>query len=351
MLYVSLTYDYELFLGQNDDSYDEILFKPTEQISKIMLESGAHGTFFVDVCSALAYKKIPYNDYYDKFTKQIQQLTNDGHDIQLHIHTNWYCAKEQNNDLILLPKGYRIHDFGFDETCELSAQKIIEDSKQYLESTLRKVNPSYKCIAYRAGGFAIQPERQLLKVLRDNGILLDSSVLPHMKANGINHYNYINVPNMLNWWINPEQGYSISTERTKESLFEIPVLTLRPRLFEYIGKKRSQLSLPSAKPKGRYVSIPNNHVSRNRIKEFYKRLFDYRYVSLDTRYYERVIDDLHYIYKKYNLDKADAYISLICHPKIADHSRIENIGRLINAINNEPERFKIITFSDIYNKI
>lgn len=351
MLNICLTYDYELFLGENDASYEEILFIPTKKLSKVMTDNGAKGTFFADVCSALAYQKIPDNGYHGMFSSQIQQLIRDGHDVQLHIHSNWYCAKKEENELFITPQGYRIHDFGFDETQDLSVQKIVRNTKQYLEMTLKQVYPDYRCIAYRAGGFGVQPEDQLLKILRDNGIVLDSSVLPHMKADGVNHYDFTSIPNQLNWWVNPEKGYSISSHRTDNTIYEVPVLTLRPRLLEYIGKSRDQLSLPAGKPKGKYVTVPEGGKAPGKIKKLYQKLFDYRYISLDTRYFDRVMDDLKYVYKKYSLDKNNAYISIICHPKIADEARIDNIGRLAEAITRQPDKYKIMTFREIYDSL
>lgn len=352
MLYLCLTFDYELFLGKNNDTYEEILFAPTEKLARTMTEGGASGTFFADVPSALVHLQLGDKAYYERFTQQIKDLIAQKHDVQLHLHTNWYYAEKAKNKLEIPPKGYRIHEFGFDASKDMSVHKIVSETKSYLETALRQVDPDYRCIAYRAGGFGIQPEQELLQVLRNNGIMIDSSVVPRMKSNGINHYDFSHVPKNLNWYVDPDKGLLDASVYSDRNIFEVPVLTLRPRLREYIGKTSSQLRLPASIPKGEYAHTNSrNPKNPSVLRKICGRLFNYRYISLDTRYYERIVDDLNYVYKKHSLDKEEAYICLICHPKLADSNRIENIRKLIAAVNKKPKQMEFITFAEIYKRV
>lgn len=354
MLKVCITYDYELFLGKNNASYDEILFSPTEEIIKAMTAGGARGTFFADVCSATEHKKAGLYEYSEKFGEQLKTLTRAGHDVQLHLHTSWLRAQKKDGKLIPTADGYRIHEFGFDPKEEICAQKIITESKEYLEKICGEVKPNYKCIAFRAGGFCIQPERELIKALTESGIVLDSSVVPYLKSpDSVNYYDFSSVPDKLNWSIGGSGGISKDSGKIENSLYEIPVASLRPRLPEYIGKPKNKRSLPQSKIKGEYVSFSDGGNTRREgfAERLFKRLFGYRYISLDTRYYERVLDDLHYIYRKYGLSERDGYVCLICHPKLADRARVENIKYLIEAVNREQDKLRFVTFTDIYNEL
>lgn len=350
---ICLTYDYELFLGKNNASYEEILFEPTEKLSRTMLDAGAKGTFFADVCSAIVHKNAGLYEYSDKFESQLADLTSSGHDVQLHLHTSWLYAEKHNSKLQPGPKGYKIHEFGFDKDAENNVYSIICNSKKYLEGVCRKANPDYKCIAYRAGGFCIQPENELIKALYENGIRIDSSVVPRLRAlDAVNSFDFSCIPNKINWHINSESGISNDSSETVNTLYEVPVASLRPRLIECLITNKTERSLPPCKPKGEYVKFIDQPASRKALLlRLYHRLFDYRYVSLDTRCYKSVIKDLCYIYRKYGLYNKDAYICLISHPKLADKVRIDNIRYLIESINNESEKFEFVTFSDIYNNL
>ena len=44
MLNVCITFDYELFLGKNNASYQEILFQPTDRLIELLSRKGVSGT-------------------------------------------------------------------------------------------------------------------------------------------------------------------------------------------------------------------------------------------------------------------------------------------------------------------
>ncbi len=356
MLKILFTYDYELFLGKNYSSAEEILFEPTRKISKAMLDQGAHGVFFADVCSAIRHREVGLNDYSDAFDQQIQDLTKDHHDVQLHLHTNWYYSERLGDSLEVSPKGYRVQEFGFDPKDARSAPSIVAETKKYLEERCSSVMSEYRCMAYRAGGFGVQPEKELFKVLLDAGIVIDSSVNPHLYSLGtINNYDFRKVPKTLNWKIDPDRGISVAAQ---EGIFEIPVGTEKMRPFEMLRTPKSERNLPSVVPKGEYVKFENGEKASAKVKKtpskiirFIKCFFTYRNFSLDFWTYKTILRDLDHIYKKFNSQKKDQYICLICHPKLADQARIDNISRMIEALNQSPDKYQIVTCRDVYDDL
>ena len=351
MLKICLSYDYELFMGKNNGSAEEILFNPTEKIKNAMDEFGVKGVFFVDVCSAIAHRKMGLSAYSDAFDAQLKKLVADGHDVQLHIHTSWLKAKLEDNQLLISREGYRIHEFGFDEAKENNVRSIIKESVDYLNSVCKGARDDYKCMAYRAGGFCIQPEHELLKVLCENGILIDSTVVPgYSSLDTVNYSDFRHVPKALNWRIAPETGIS---KASQYGLFEVPIATSKPRLIECLFTKKKDRSLPGVKPKGEYVkfSSKNKPAKKSKIRKKLDLLFNYRFISLDSRHYKAIIRDLEFIYKKYKLHKSDGYICLICHPKITDDVRIENLKKLISEALKQKEKFEFVTMEDIEKEI
>lgn len=349
MLKICLTFDYELFLGKNNASYQEILFLPTENIMNTLSDLNVSGTFFADVCSVYAHKQLGDVEYCDNFKSQIIDLIRHGQDVQLHLHTNWLDAEIVDGKIVPGKEAYRIHSLGF--TSDGRAKEVIRNGKDYLERACLSVNSDYKCIAYRAGGFSVQPEKELFEALIENGIMIDSSVVPHMKADTVNYFDFRKVPNRMNWWIDPSRGISEEAAKGDKTIYEVPIATAKPRLLQVIGKSKSELGLPPHKVLGEYVKSNKPQKKQGIITKQYHRLFDYRYISLDTRYYMRVMEDLNYLYKKYEMDKQDGFICLICHPKLADYTRVENIRKLVVEIQRYPDKYSMVNFSDIYRII
>ena len=106
-----LTFDYELFLGDNYTSYDIILFRKTEQICEMLKKYEIKCTFFADVYSAIQHKKYGLFDYSEAFEKQIQWLVKEGHDVQLHIHPHWIMSKYVDGKWIHKKEFYRLSSF------------------------------------------------------------------------------------------------------------------------------------------------------------------------------------------------------------------------------------------------
>lgn len=348
MLNICITFDYELFLGKNNASYEEILFNPTNCLIKTLTERGVSGTFFADVCSVEAHHRLGDNQYCTDFSLQLQSMISNNQDVQLHIHTSWLYAERINGQIILSNKGYRLHDFGFGTLGR--ASQIIQNGIDYLERTCGMFKRNYKCVAYRAGGFSVQPEQDLFSTLVEKGIRIDSSVVPHMYARNSNTYDFSNVPVGLNWWIDPSKGIPFESKKTSQTILEVPIATVRPRITQLIGTPRGELGLPPHKNLGEYVKNDTPPKRQNVIMKQYHRLRDYRCVSLDTRHYLRIMEDLEYIYRGYDMDKQDGYICLICHPKLADENRIVNMAHLIDEIQKAPNKFALVNFSDIYKK-
>ncbi len=350
MLKVLLTYDYELFLGKNHSDINDILLGPTEKISNAMLEQGASGVFFADICSAIQHRNVGLDEYSDLFDLQIKSLIQQKHDIQLHIHSSWYKSKRVGDKIELSSDGYKIHDFGFDKNNPTAAQNIIHTSKRYLENLCQSISLDYKCIAFRAGGFCIQPEGELFEALLNEGIAIDTSVNPHLfSLDTVNSYDFRRVPKEINWKIDPYHGIGVEAS---DGILEIPIATAKIRPLEMIGRPMSDFKLPPPSLKGEYVKIENNKkTKRSKWALMIKRFFAYRNLSLDTRTYKAIISDLEYIYKKHGLRNKDRYVCLICHPKLANEERIDNIRRLIEELKRRSDKYQIVTCRDVYDEL
>ena len=349
MLKICITFDYELFLGKNNASYEEILFGPSEKLSEMLKQNGVSGTFFADVCSAWAHEKFGLDDYCNRFTSQLQKFISDRNDVQLHMHTSW--LRSDLNSEYLSAEGYSINEFGFDPNDPESVPSLLKRGKDYLESVCWETDPGYECVAYRAGGFCTQPEENLLAALRDTGFRIDASVVPKMRSHGTtNKYNYTSAPGNKNWWI--DRCICSPAERKGNSIFELPVATVRLNPLKLLSVRN--VRLPYHAPKGEYVNIPAsvNNQKNSIYSKIISRLTEYRTLSFDSQHSDFLQEELYEIFRREKCDKNNIYLALICHPKLAENDRIENMERLISNIANQNRyNIKFVSVKNVYDDL
>lgn len=182
---VIISFDYELFFGDEPGTVQKSLLEPTAMLMDAMEYAGAKATFFVD------YLMLKYMLAENETTKaeailiieQLQEMVMRGHRIELHLHPHWMDAKYINDKWDFSDfSRYCLNSFSKEEITEL----FIEGTS-FLEGIAREVDPSYKIIAYRAGGWAILPFEMMKEGFEKAGIKVDSSV---MKGRIIHAYGY-----------------------------------------------------------------------------------------------------------------------------------------------------------------
>lgn len=355
MLNICLTFDYELFLGENFYSETEILFQPTEKLLEVLRRQNITSTFFVDVCSVFQYKKFGLVEYCHAFENQLLQMNKYHQDVQLHVHSNWLNSKCEDGKWKISPEGYRIHTFGFDENSRLSAPAIIREGKLYLERILKNQDKNYKCIAYRAGGFCIQPEHELVSSLRNNQILIDSSVAIKMKNSGEHFYDYTDIPNEANWWFSSEDGVKKAIEVPDEqSIFEVPVGSAKNSVLSRLFISKSKRIIPGDRKSGLYIEHKYdifNEKKTRMIRHVLSSFNKYSVLSLDFMHHELLFKHVTEQYKKYDCKNKDVFLSIILHPKLAADIHIHNMDCFISKLKLHSDQFKFVSMDDIYNKV
>lgn len=181
-----MTFDYELFFGPNTGSINNCLIIPTNHLLKIFKKNDIKGTFFVDVLFLIRLRESNlFQEDYFKIIQQIHEIILSGSRVELHIHPHWLDSNFTESEFkILHYENYRIQN--------LDSQKIknlINNCYQELITICQKVDPNYKIVAYRAGGFCIQPFlKEIADAFSEKGVYLDSSVAYGCKSNSKIHY-------------------------------------------------------------------------------------------------------------------------------------------------------------------
>lgn len=350
MLKILIGFDYELFLGENYTDHREILIDTTSQILDLLKKNNVSATLFADVCCALQHKKYGQVDFVNDFEDQLIFAQKNGFDVQLHIHSNWLNSSFDGKKWEISPKGYRVHEFGFTDD---GVEKIIKDGIDYLNGVLLAYDPYYKCIAYRAGGYSIQPHSELVKILRKNGILIDSSVCRHQYIeSNANNYDFRTLPSKMNWWLTPNQDFIYEGKPSEGGLFEVPLCSVRGSLLKRIIFGRKKTVLPYVEPKGSYVKLDiptKSNTSRFEVLLNYNKTFSL--VSFDSMAPERIFSTIKKIEKKYDTKHNDVYISIIGHPKLCNKYVLHGMEQFVEKVKDFNGRFEFITFRQLYDEL
>lgn len=327
-----ITFDYELFLGRNFGPPDMVLFEPTRKVLDICEQVNVSTTFFADVCSVWAHRNSGCNSYADAFERQLQEIISAGHDVGLHIHPHWlYTTFEEGQWQISTERMY-LHELGFG-THEGSAEEIVRKGLNYLNELLGKQDPQYECTSFRAAGLALQPqESNIIRVLRDSGIRIDSSIAKNLRLNmDTVTIDYSSTPKSANWFLAPETGIG---NGNRSGIFEIPIATFQMGFLERAGflarRIRSAGKLRglgiSRSPKQSRLATLHSLVQENLRYLFWN---PYYLLSCDTK--GMTLDLLLKGFDSYLQlhDDEVMYISMINHPKLMFDEQIRLLGDFV----------------------
>lgn len=231
-LHVILSIDYEVY-GDGSGSFEDLILRPTDQLLELCDEFGFKLTIMAEVAELYAIKNAEsHHTISTQIESQLQRAKRAGHDIQLHLHPAWFNA--------LLRHGVWQLDFTEYGLPYLSEDKIrdyVERGKTYLQELLVPVDPAYRCIAFRAGNWLIQPERTVLDALCDQGVVIDSSVFDGGRSKvGRYEIDYTDAYHcMLPWRASPD---NICRRDDAGRITEIPIYARRTNILGMLTWKR-----------------------------------------------------------------------------------------------------------------
>jgi hypothetical protein len=173
-IYLALTHDWEL-RGDGSGDIEEIQFAPMRRLMAIYQQSGVRTTFLPDVMQQITFRNFQTrNDelkrHADLWDEHAREAYAAGHDIQLHLHSQWSDARHEN-DKWQLHGAWSLLKYDRD-----SVDRMIAESKHYLEKLLQPIDPQYRCLAFRASALALAPSAHLLSSLAALGIEIDVSM-------------------------------------------------------------------------------------------------------------------------------------------------------------------------------
>ena len=272
LMNIILSIDYEIF-GDGSGCMDSCMVKPLDNILNLCSQYGALLSIFAETMEISAFQASNLRkSEADLVCQQLQQASKEGHDVQLHLHPQWQDASFSQGQLNPLDSNkWRIANLGIDEQTQL-----IKTGKEWLENLIRPVCADYQCVAFRAGGWCIQPSHSIIQSLQENNIAIDSTVAPGAKNNSrADWFNFSKAPQMAYWKVDTDV-----LEPALNGIYELPITTSKIGILNHLGiiLDRMTNDLPPHGCEGSY-SIPG--VNESRLFSKLKKLSNLGHVMLD----------------------------------------------------------------------
>lgn len=306
-LKILLTFDYELYFGKNHMCEYEVLIKPTKKLIDIARKHNIKLVFFIDICSLFAYERYNRNKYINNFIMQVKYMKEMGHDIQMHFHPHWMDSvyNESSHEW-----QHKYHNWSYSNMVDNLGVKKANNFFELAQAKFIDI-VGKRPIAFRAGGYTIQPnEKELIDILKKYDYKYDSSVVPLRKfISSAQNFDYMKSPLANSWQI----GQKCFLETGNNGIVEIPIFALKKNTFltmkyaflKFINKIFKKNILIK---RGQGATL-NEYISRS---DSYSFSFDMA-LNQDKKNIKLLVDE--YI-KKYGCGDGDKVIlNILSHPK------------------------------------
>ncbi|MDA3844012.1 MAG: hypothetical protein PF588_06565 [Candidatus Kapabacteria bacterium] len=214
-----ITNDWELF-GDGSGDYFEIQQRPLEAMNALATKYDAKITVMAEVGQQFKHIDVGKAQFGAKaiaiaWENIMSDTVSRGSDVQLHYHPQWQASAFKIDHWELNTEKYPLISIG--------TKRIEEElgkGKEYLETLLQKVNPDYRCIAFRAGALCIQPSEQIIPILKKIGLKCDVSVTKNKVSPGF--YDFRDAHSNIYPWFTDKSDINKESD-SGEGILEIPI--------------------------------------------------------------------------------------------------------------------------------
>jgi hypothetical protein len=285
---ILLSFDHELPLGSLRTNYARALFDPTQKLFDLSSQLGVPVTLFTDVLCAKRYREWDKENFYDPYLRQIQNAVALGHDVQLHLHPHWLTSRFENGR-VLPSADYSLADFI--QHPEFPVSRIVKMGTDFLRDECRKSDPAFEVLAFRAGGYNIEPaSAEIFTALAENGIRYDSSVVPgYYFVSALSLIDFRKLPALPGWHIGHNGDFR---KGAGSGLFEIPIASIPKTPFEIPTRfklKKYAHRAPENHGSMLHEGKPGTRMERLRML-FSSRMLTFDNHTLSADYLMRILD-------------------------------------------------------------
>jgi len=229
MIECIFTLDYEIY-GSGEGSLRELVYEPARELKCLFDQAGAKLVVFVEAAELEQIGAAGTDPAIHEVHHQLREFRQQGHEIGLHLHPQWYNARYRDGAWEL--------DYAAYNLCTLPKPRIeemINRSIAWLRSVLG--DPQFTPVSFRAGNWLFQPTANVAHVLAERGIKLDSSVF----KGGLQHDQRLDYRAARNngwYW---RFGSDVNTRDPRGALLEIPIYTRMVPFWRMLTAKRLAL--------------------------------------------------------------------------------------------------------------
>lgn len=221
MIYIALVDDWEI-RGNGLGDVKTLQYDPAISLMNLYDDYGIKNTFNVETMQGLSFREYSAKDknVHNDFTfwiQAIEEMIDRGHDIQLHIHPQFYKAQRINH-YWKINKSWSFEDY---------TKNQIDDMVQSAHHYLKEITLNKSIKSFRSGSWSIQNCPHLFNSLEKIGIKMDISIVDglYYEGGGINlDYRNVESPYMP-YYPNYEDARTIS--KTKTEIVEIPTQSVK----------------------------------------------------------------------------------------------------------------------------
>jgi len=176
-IHLALVDDWEV-RGNGSGDPRVLQFAPMRRLREVYQKFGIRGSFNAEVMQQLTYRNLQgrfpeLKAIADEWEEVVTDSFRQGHDIQLHLHPQWTGAEYQGQGSWNLRGDWSILNYSRQQI-----RALLVSGKEFLETLLRKVDPGYSCVSFRAGSWCAAPSDSLFPVLGELGFIFDISIVP-----------------------------------------------------------------------------------------------------------------------------------------------------------------------------
>lgn len=329
---VLITFDYELFLGNNSGTLSRSILEPTEIILEKLTSYNATALFFVDSFYLLKLKEYSKKDF-ELIKDQIINVIKSGNDVGFHFHPQWIDTYPEDDSRWSFR---RFDRYSFDSLSKEELITYFNDSYALLQDIVFTADREYKITSFRAGGWCIEPFIKIKDLFIKNGIEIDMSVLPGVKnITKYARFDFSNIDRENLFWRFENNPVTEKNGR----FFEVAVTTFKiKKIFktiDYLLFKKRERELGD----GKAISLRNNN-KKGKLFDKIVSLFKETPVTLS-------LDGIsHYMFctlLKIAERKGHNFFHTVGHPKKISFSFLKNLEYLL-------KNYKTVSLKEIKKK-
>lgn len=227
------TLDYEIY-GNGEGSLRHLVHDPAAKLTALFRKRNARFVLFVEAAELERIEQEHSDTFIHKVRRQIRELHQQGFEIGLHLHPQWYNARYENRRWQLDYEEYNL--------CTLPRERvahIMDRSLRHVRDILGE--PGFTPLSFRAGNWLLQPSETTAAVLVEKGIRIESSVF---KGGLQRIYGLDYRPALKNGYYWPFQN-DVNTREPAGALIEIPTYTVMAPFWTMLSAKRVALQRKS----------------------------------------------------------------------------------------------------------